>query len=121
VREILAFCCLRELPSITRPTYTTLSSVVNRILAVRFDSNSYPIGIDTHASCCMVNAPHLFEDPKHGDKGEVEGVKVGLDIKGTGTFKFKIKDNNSMMHKISVGTLPDGYVCTNPLPQVPTK
>ncbi len=44
----------------------------------------------------MVNAPHLFEDLKLGDVGEVEGTKSGLDIKGTGTFKFKIKDNNGM-------------------------
>jgi hypothetical protein len=92
VREILASCCLRELPSITRLTYTALSSVVNRILAIHFDSVSYPIGIDTHASRCMVNTPHLFEDLKLEDVREVEGIKLGLDIKGTGTFKFKIKD-----------------------------
>jgi hypothetical protein len=34
--------------------------------------------------------------------GEVEGIKSGLDIKGTGTFKFEIKDNNSMIHKIEI-------------------
>ncbi len=88
VREILASRCLRELPSITRPTYTALSRAVNHMAAVQFDSNSYPIGIDTHASCCMMNAPHLFEDLKLGNVGEVEGVKLGLDIKGMGTFKF---------------------------------
>jgi hypothetical protein len=38
----------------------------------------------------MVNAPHLFKDLKLGDVGEVEGIKSGLDIKGMGTFKFKI-------------------------------
>jgi hypothetical protein len=36
----------------------------------------------------MMNAPHLFEDLKLGNVGEVEGVKLGLDIKGMGTFKF---------------------------------
>jgi hypothetical protein len=50
----------------------------------------------------MVNAPHLFEDLKLGDVGEVEGIKLGLDIKGTGTFKFKIKDDNGMVHKIKI-------------------
>jgi hypothetical protein len=40
----------------------------------------------------MVNAPHLFEDLKLRDVGEVEGNTSGLDIKGMGTFKFKIKD-----------------------------
>jgi hypothetical protein len=50
----------------------------------------------------MVNAPHLFEDLKLGEVGEVEGIKSGLDIKGTGTFKFKIKDDNGMTHKIKI-------------------
>jgi hypothetical protein len=50
----------------------------------------------------MVNASHLFEDLKLGDVGEVEGIKSGLDIKGTGTFKFKIKDDNGMTHEIGI-------------------
>ncbi len=50
----------------------------------------------------MVNVPHLFKDLKLGEVGEVEGIKSGLDIKGTGTFKFKIKDNNGMTHKIKI-------------------
>jgi hypothetical protein len=102
VREILASRHLRELPSITRPTYTALSSAVDRIVAVQFNSNSYPIRIDTHSSRCMVNGPHLFEDLKLGDVGEVEGIKLGLDINGTGTFKFKIKDENGMTHEIRI-------------------
>ncbi len=77
-------------------------STADHTRAVHFDSDSYPIGIDTHALCCMVKAPHFFEDPKLGDVGEVEGIKSGLDIKGTGTFKFKIKDNNGMMHEIKI-------------------
>jgi hypothetical protein len=48
----------------------------------------------------MVNASHLFKDLKLGEVGEVEGIKLGLDIKGKGTFKFKIEDDNGMMHKI---------------------
>jgi hypothetical protein len=84
----------------SQPTFTTLLSAVDRTRTVCFDSNSYPIGIDTHATRCMANAPHLFEVLKLGDMGEVEGIKSGLDIKGTGMFKFKIKDNNGMLHKI---------------------
>jgi hypothetical protein len=51
---------------------------------------------------CMVNAPHLFEDLKLGNVGEIEGIESGLDIKGTGTFKLKINDDNSMMHEIKI-------------------
>jgi hypothetical protein len=82
--------------------FTALSSVVDRTRAVHFDSDSYPIGMDTHATRCMANAPHIFEDLKLGDVGEVEGIKSGLDIKGTGTFKFKIKEDNGMTHEIKI-------------------
>ncbi len=102
VREILASHHLRELPSISRPTYTALSSAVDRITAVRFDSDSYLIGINTHTSGCMAKALHLFKDLKLADVGEVEGIKSGLDIKGMGTFKFRIKDDNGMTHKIKI-------------------
>ena len=50
----------------------------------------------------MVNAPHLVEDLKFGEVGEIEGIKLGLDIKGRGTFKFKIEDDNGKMHKIKI-------------------
>jgi hypothetical protein len=79
--------CLRMLPSIPRPTYTALSSLVDCILAVSFDSDYYLIRINTNASRCMVNTLHLSKDLKLGDVGEVEGIKLVFDIKGTGTFK----------------------------------
>ncbi len=102
LRKLLTSHCLRKLPSFPQPTFTTLSSKIDCTRTVQFDSNSYPIGIDTHALCCMVNAPHLFEDLKLGEVGEVEGIKSGLDTKGTRTFKFKIKDDNGMTHKIKI-------------------
>jgi hypothetical protein len=105
LREILASHQLRELPPISRPTFTALSSVINRTRAVQFNSNSYPIRIDTHALCFMVNTPHLFKDLKLGDVGEVEGIKSGFNIKGMGTFKFKLKDDNGMLHKIEFQTV----------------
>jgi hypothetical protein len=92
----------RKLSSFPQPTFTALSSTINRTRTIQFDSDSYPIGIETHALCCTVNAPHLFEDLKLGEVGEVEGIKSGLDIKGMGTFKFKIKDDNGMTHEIKI-------------------
>jgi hypothetical protein len=50
----------------------------------------------------MANTPHLFKDLKLGDVGEVEGIKSGLDIKGIGMFKFKIEDDNCMLHEIKI-------------------
>jgi hypothetical protein len=50
----------------------------------------------------MVNAPHLFEDLILQDVGEIEGIQSGLDIKGMGTLKFKIKDDNGMTHETKI-------------------
>jgi hypothetical protein len=102
LRELLTSHRPRKLPSFPRPTFIALSSMIDRTRTVQFDSDSYPIGIDTHALRCMVNAPHLFKYLKLEEVGEVEGIKSGLDIKGTGTFKFKIKDDNNMTHKIKI-------------------
>jgi hypothetical protein len=83
-------------------TLQALSSAVYCTRAVQFDSDSYPIGVDCHASCCMANSPHLFEDLKLTKMGEVESIKQGLDIRGVGTFKFKIDNDNGKTHKIKV-------------------
>jgi hypothetical protein len=70
---------------------------------VHFDSDSYPVGIENHASRCMVNSPHLFEDLKLSDsEGEVDGISKGLAIKGTGTFKFVLTDNDGKAHIICI-------------------
>ncbi len=50
----------------------------------------------------MANTPNLFEDLKLEAVGEVEGIKQGLDIKGIGTFKFKLEDDNCKMHEIKI-------------------
>jgi hypothetical protein len=51
----------------------------------------------------MVNSPHLFEDLKLSDsEGEVDGIREGLAIKGTGTFKFVLTDNDGKAHIICI-------------------
>jgi hypothetical protein len=58
-----------------------------------FDADSFVIGIDTFASITLGNHPDQFEDLKMHNDTEVEGIKGGLDIQGTGTFKFHIEDD----------------------------
>jgi hypothetical protein len=71
--------------------------------ADRFDSDSFFIRIDNHASRCMANAPHLFEDLHLIDNaGEVNGIGDGLAIKGKGIFKFSIEDDNGKIHTIKI-------------------
>jgi hypothetical protein len=63
----------------------------------------------------MANAPHLFEDLQLIDNaGEVNGIGEGLAIKGKGTFKFSIKDDNGKIHTIKIPNslyLPDLKQC----------
>jgi len=55
----------------------------------------------------MANAPHLFENLHlTNDAGEVNGIGNGLAIKGIGTFKFSIEDNNGKIHTIKIPNSP---------------
>jgi hypothetical protein len=65
---------------------------------VRVDSDSFPIGVDNHASYCYVNSPHLLDNLVLSNKGSVDGITDGLPIKGKGTFKFTIGDDNGRWH-----------------------
>ena len=70
---------------------------------VRFDSNSYPIGVNSHASKWMANKPHLFKDLRlNKDNGQVYGLSNGLAIEGEGTFKFPITNNDGNTHTIKI-------------------
>jgi hypothetical protein len=68
-----------------------------------FDSDSFPIGVDNHASRCMADTHHLFEDlilaPEHK---KVDGIGEGLEIKGTGTLVLCIQDDSGKTHTICI-------------------
>jgi hypothetical protein len=70
---------------------------------VQFDSDSFPIRIDNHASRCMANAPHLVEDLHLiNNAGEVNGIGEELAIKGKGTFVFSLEEDNGKIHTIKI-------------------
>ncbi len=90
---------------------TTLPYQVPRI---RFDTDSFVVGVDTFASITLGNHPDQFEDLKEHNDMEVEGIQGGLSIKGTGTFKFHIKDDEGGVHLIKIPNskyIPDLKVC----------
>ncbi len=93
-------------PPIRDPTCLAHQSKATLQLApppVHFDLDSYPIGVDNHASRCMANAPHLFEDLHlNKDEGQVDGINSGLDIAGWEKFKFSITDNDGKSHAIKI-------------------
>jgi hypothetical protein len=69
---------------------------------IRFDSDSFPIGVDNHPSYCYVKSPHLLDDLVLSNEGSVDGITDGLPIKGKGTFKFTIGDDNGRRHNICI-------------------
>jgi hypothetical protein len=85
------------------PWFLALQSAFLDNAAVQFDLDSFSIGIDNHASRCMANAPHLFEDLQlTDDAGEVKGIGDGLAIGGKGTFKFSLEDNQGKIHTFEI-------------------
>jgi hypothetical protein len=72
---------------------------------VRFNSDSFPIRVNNHASYCMANSPHLFENLVLSNVGKVDGINEGLEIASKGTFKFKIVDDNGRAHIICIPIL----------------
>ncbi len=105
-------CCVESFlqcfsgPPIWDPTCLALQSESMLQVApppVRFDSDSYPVGVDNHASKCMANAPNLFEDLRlDNNKGQVDGINSGLDIPGQGTFRFNITNDDGKIHAIKI-------------------
>jgi hypothetical protein len=85
---------------------------------IRFDTNSFLIGVDSFASVTMVTQPNQFEDLILNAGQSVQGVEGGLAIKGHGTFIFNIEDNKGTVHQIKIADsmyVPDLKFCLLPL------
>ncbi len=94
IRRLKAALTIKRLPKLV--AFAAATNLLYQVPRIHFDTNSFVIGVNTYASITLENHPNQFEDLKiHSEKDdtEVEEIKGGLDIKGTGTFKFHIKDN----------------------------
>ncbi len=70
---------------------------------VRFDSDSYLVGVDSHASRCMANDTHLFKDLcLNKNNRQADGIADGLAIEGKRTFKFDMTDDKGKKHTIRI-------------------
>lgn len=69
---------------------------------VRFDSDSYTIGVDNHCSATMSPNKSHFKDLKLKQIGECTGIGTGLTIAGKGTFLMNIEDDDGGIHKIEI-------------------
>ena len=60
----------------------------------RFDSDSFPVGIDNQASRCISYNKAHFEDLHLNDCGQCRGFDgTSIPIKGSGTLVFTIQDD----------------------------
>jgi hypothetical protein len=110
-------CCLGRLGRpLTRFTAMTGEAGAHLDPYMRFDSDSVWISVDNHASFCIANSPHLFEDLRLVEQGtQVQGIGKGLQVKGTGTFVMRINDDNGKTHEVKIPNslyLPDLQVLT---------
>jgi hypothetical protein len=74
-----------------------------QVPTIRFNMDSFSIGVNTFALITMRNHPDKFENltlKKEGPK--VEGIQGGLVIKGTGSFNFHIEDDEGAVHHIKI-------------------
>ncbi len=112
VRHLKAALTINRLPKLV--TFAGGTDLLSQVLRIRFDTNSFVIGVDTIASITLGDHPDQFKDLKMHNNTEVEGIKGGLDIKSTGTFKFHIKDDKGGVHLIKIPNskyVPDLKVC----------
>ena len=70
---------------------------------VRFDSDSFAVGINNHASRCMGNDKRLFDNLiLTRTLQRVGGISKGLAIQGKGTLVININDDNGKPHRIKI-------------------
>jgi hypothetical protein len=109
----------RGLPRVTRHQAIRLAFQANggsqrRSTFVRFDSDSFPVGVDNHASRCLANNARLFKNLRPFCSGQVGGIEGGLEIKGQGMLVLNMNDDNGKPHHIHIPNslyLPDLRMC----------
>ena len=115
MHHLRAALTIKRLPNLV--AFAAATNLPYQVPRIHFDTNSFVIGIDTYALVTMGNRLDQFDDLKlhNGENNtEVEGIKEGLEIKGTGTFKFHIKDNDGGVHLIKMTNskyIPELKIC----------
>ena len=86
-----------------------------RVLQTRFDSDSFAVGVDNHASRCMGNDKRLFENLTLARAAQrVGGISKGLAIEGKGTLVLDVNDDTGKPHRIKIPNslyLPELRMC----------
>jgi hypothetical protein len=107
-------CMFQRPDMLLRIAYQSERGQSKLLPTMRFDTNSFTIGIDAFASVSMGTRPDQFEDLILDTGQSVQGIHGGLSIKGHGTFKFSIEDDEGMVHMIKIPDsmhIPDLKYC----------
>ncbi len=68
-----------------------------------FDSDSFPVGVDNHASRCMGNNKRRFENLVLARTAQrVGGISKVLSIEGKGTLVINVNDNTGKPHCVKI-------------------
>jgi hypothetical protein len=68
----------------------------------RFDTDSFRIGVDTLCTRTLSGNKDHFEDLRTYDGSKVTEISGGLEIKGVGTFVFRIQSNDGIVDTIKI-------------------
>jgi hypothetical protein len=72
----------------------------------QYDSDSYNIGIDNHASYCLTNNLKDFEGTPVSTKVRIKGIKGHLATRLKGTIKWHLLDDDGVEHELLI---PNSY------------
>lgn len=82
---------------------TTHSNHYCKCNSIRFESDSFVIGIDNHASRTISNnKSHFVGRIRRIDRKHVKGIDGQLSIKGIGTIEWKIADDDGVVHRFRI-------------------
>jgi hypothetical protein len=79
---------------------TSSSQPLNK--PVKFDFESFAIGIDNHASRCVSNNADDFVSAIRPSNKTLAGISGSLTIRGTGTVKWVIEDDYGRRHSLVI-------------------
>ena len=87
--------------SATHVCSSTSATCTNK--TVKFDTDSYTIGVDNHTSKCIINMiTHFISALTPTPNTVLRGAGGNLKVKGKGTVKWKIEDDDGKSHTILI-------------------
>jgi hypothetical protein len=80
--------------------FTAKTKIDTDVHQINFDTDSFVIGVDSHASRCLSNKIEHFISPLRSTKyGFIKGVGgERLEVKGEGKLVWHIEDDQARVH-----------------------